>query len=91
MNDPLPADIKTLLNEADSLIEKIRTEIGNDVAEEKRLLMEARQAELKASIEKIASISAEGKPASDKRLGTGIHEAIDELVAAIKETARMLR
>lgn len=90
MKDASADDIEQLLREADLLIQRIQTEVSDDLEEEKRQQLEARQAELKASSAKVAAIADDGKPAPYERWGAGIHEAIDDLVAAIKETARLL-
>lgn len=83
-------DIKELLSEADALIQKIHTEFTDEVEEEKRLQLEARRADLEASRENVASITENRPRETDNRPSSGIHEAIDDLVSAIKETSRIL-
>ena len=78
-----------LLAESDRLLEKIESELYEDLAEEQRLQLEIQQAaiaESKARLENSASQTSEGT----SRVSEGIHAAIDDLVKAIRETARIL-
>jgi hypothetical protein len=78
-----------LLAESDRLLEKIESELYEDLAEEQRLQLEIQQAaiaESKARLENSTSQTGEGT----SRVSEGIHAAIDDLVKAIRETARIL-
>ncbi|MGA9478044.1 MAG: hypothetical protein WBV21_09705 [Desulfobacterales bacterium] len=83
-------NLDQLLAESDRLLQKIDSELCQDLSEEQRLQLEiqlATLAETKAKLENYTSQAGEGFG----RVSDGIHEAIDDLVIeAIQETARIL-
>jgi hypothetical protein len=93
MNDMNGLDGKNLddlLAECDSLLEKIDSELIDEVAEEKRLQLEIQQAALRKS-KAVAEMAAGPDSGPAGSFSEGMHEAIDELVKAIRETALILR
>jgi hypothetical protein len=60
------------------------------LAEEQRLQLEIQQAALAESKAKLENSTGQAGERAG-RVSEGIHEAIDDLVKAIKETARILR
>ncbi len=83
-------NLDQILAECDRLLEEINSELYQGLADEQRLQLEIQQAALaesKAKLENITSRAGEGTG----RVSEGIHEAIDDLIKAIRETARILR
>jgi hypothetical protein len=83
-------NLDDLLSECDSLLEQLKTELYNDLAEENRLRLEIQQAALEKSKDRVENV-AESVPGRGGSFSEGMHEAIDDLVRAIRETARLLR
>lgn len=90
MNKLDPEYLDDLLTECDSLLEQLKGELYNDLAEEKRLQLEIQQAALKKSKAQ-AENAAESDSGAAGSFSGGMHEAIDDLVKAIRETAQILR
>jgi Spy/CpxP family protein refolding chaperone len=88
MNTPksymLPKDIDRLLAEADELIKQINSDAIRDMEEEHRIQFEAhaqRLKELRAEVQE--KLYKQGTPEGGA-YGEGMHQAIDEIVTAMK-------
>ena len=89
-NEMNTTHLDQLLAESDRLLDKIGSELYQDLAEEQRLQLEIQQAalaELKTKVENGAGQTGEDAG----RVSEGMHAAIDDLVEAIRETARILK
>jgi hypothetical protein len=89
MNEVDRDHLDSVLAECDELLEKIDSELYRDLAEEQRLQLEIQQAALHESKEKLEK-STDDASGGAGSLSEGMHEAIVDLVKAIKETSRLL-
>lgn len=88
MKHELDDKMAELLNEADTMMATLNQALAEDMDEQRRTQLEATQAALRASRERIDAANTEAE--DPKGLTSGYHEAIDSLISAIKETARLL-
>ena len=80
----IPTDIDQLLAEADELIKQINADAIKDMQEEHRIQFEKHAQNLKRlRYEVQEKIDKKGTPESGS-YGEGMHEAIDDIVAAMK-------
>ncbi len=86
-----PKQFEQILAEAEELLQKINDELMDDLEEEQRAQVEAhaqRLDELKSQLQ--AKTDKKGAPDS-RSYGEGMHEAIEEIMKAIKTMAGFLR
>jgi uncharacterized membrane protein YccC len=80
----IPKDINRLLAEADELIKQINSHIIKDMEEEQRIQFEKHAQSLKTLRSMVQEkIEKEGTPESGS-YGEGMHQAIDDIVMAMK-------
>ena len=80
----IPKDIDHLLTEADELIKQIDSKTIKDLEEEHRIQFEAHAQRLKKLRSEVQEkIDKQGK-AEDGTFSEGMHQAIDEIVTAMK-------
>ena len=80
----IPKDIDQLLAEADELIKQINADAINDMQEEHRIQFEKHAQSLKRLRSEVQEkIDKKGTPESGS-YSEGMHEAIDDIVAAMK-------
>ena len=80
----IPKDIDQLLAEADELIKKINADAIKDMQEEHRIQLEKHAQSLRRLRSEVQEkIDKKGTPESDS-YSEGMHEAIDDIVAAMK-------
>ena len=80
----IPKDIDQLLAEADELIKKINADAIKDMQEEHRIQLEKHTQSLRRLRSEVQEkIDKKGTPESDS-YSEGMHEAIDDIVAAMK-------
>ena len=84
-----PEEVNEILNNADALIEQIEAELKLDLEDQRQLDFEARMANLKKRAAEVKDQVSE-EDLKRGRVSGGIHEAIDELVKAIRDTAGIL-
>ncbi|MCE5333539.1 MAG: hypothetical protein LLG06_03020 [Desulfobacteraceae bacterium] len=83
-------DIEQILAEADNLLQKIDPEIIEDMEEERRAQLEQHAQSLKMLKSEIQDkIGKEATPES-KSYGEGMHEAIEDIVKAMKAMTSFL-
>ena len=83
-------DIEQLLAEADEILQQINTEVIEDMEEEQRAQLEAHVQSLKKFKSEVQDkIEEEGAP-EGRAYSEGAHEAIQEIVKAIKGLASYL-
>jgi hypothetical protein len=85
-----PKDIDQILAEADELLQQINAEFIQDMEEEQRALLEEHARglkELKSQVQ--GQIEEAGTPESSS-YGEGMHEAIEDIVKAMKTMAGYL-
>ncbi|MDY6822302.1 MAG: hypothetical protein SWH68_00660 [Thermodesulfobacteriota bacterium] len=82
MTNPDEKNMEQIMAEADQLINELDALITEDMEEQKRIRLEQAAQKLKK-----AKADPEKVKAAKKRgpLGDGIHEAIDEVIKAMKE------
>ena len=79
-----PKDIDRLLAEADELIKQVNTDAVRDMEEEQRIQFEAHAQSLKKlRLEVQEKLKKEATPEGGA-YGEGMHQAIDEIVTAMK-------
>ena len=86
-----PKQFEQILAEAEELLQKINDELMDDLEEEQRAQVEEhaqRLDEFKSQLQ--AKTEEEGHPDS-RSYGEGMHEAIEDIVKAIKTMAGFLR
>jgi hypothetical protein len=84
-----PEDVNEILNNADALIEQIEAELKMDLEDQRQLEFETRMANLKKRAAEVKERFSE-EDLKRGRVSEGIHEAIDELAQAIRDTAGIL-
>ena len=85
-----PKDIEQILAEADELLQQIDSEIIEDMEEEERAQLEQQAQSLKKLKSEVQDkIGNEGAPESSS-YSEGVHEAIDDIVKAMKALASYL-
>ena len=83
-------DIEQILAEADELLQQIDPEIIKDMEERRRAQLEEHAQRLKKLKSEVQEkIGKEGKPESIS-YGEGMHEAMDDIVKAMKDLASYL-
>jgi hypothetical protein len=84
----IPKDFDRLLAEADELIKQIDSNAIKDMEEEHRIRFEAHAQSLKKLRSEVQEkIDKQGTPEGDA-YGEGMHQAIDEIVTAMKNVGR---
>jgi hypothetical protein len=85
-----PKDIEQILAEADELLQQIHSEVMEDTEEEYRALIEEHAQSLKKLKSEVQDkIEKEGIPESSS-YSEGTHEAIEDIVKAMKTMASFL-
>jgi DNA-binding transcriptional MerR regulator len=85
-----PKDIEQILAEAEELLQQIDSEIIEDMEEEQRAQLEQQAQSLKKLKSEVQSkIGNKGAPESSS-YSEGVHEAIDDIVKAMKALASYL-
>ena len=85
-----PKDIEQILAEADELLQQIDSEIIEVMEEEQRAQLEQQAQSLKKLKSEVQDkIGKEGAPESSS-YGEGVHEAIEDIVKAMKGLASYL-
>ena len=83
-------DIEQILAEADELLQQINPEIIKDIEEKRRAQLEEHAQRLKKLKSEVQEkIGKEGKPESIS-YAEGMHEAMDDIVKAMKDLASYL-
>jgi seryl-tRNA synthetase len=83
-------DIEQVLAEADQLLQQINSEIIKDIEERRRAQLEEHAQRLKKLKSEVQEkIGKEGTPES-RSYGEGMHEAIEDIVKAMKDLASYL-
>ena len=83
-------DIEQILAEADELLQQINPEIIKDIEEKRRAQLEEHAQRLKKLKSEVQEkIGKEGKPESIS-YAEGMHEAMDDIVKAMKDLANYL-
>jgi len=77
-------DIETILSEADELLNKYNSLLIEDMEETKKIQLEIYANELKKLRFKVQDKTEKDKTSDYGSSGEGIHEAIDEIVRAMK-------
>lgn len=81
--------LNQLMEECDALLAQIDLALQQDLAEKLRLQLEIQRQALSNSREGVNERAGDHSE-DGGRVSEGIHEAIDDLVKAIKETSRIL-
>ncbi len=85
-----PEDIEQILAEADELLQQIDSDIIEDMEEEQRAQLEQQAQSLKKLKSEVEDkIGNKGAPESSS-YGEGVHEAMDDIVKAMKALASYL-
>jgi hypothetical protein len=77
-------DIKQILAEADELLQRIDPEIISYLQEEQRAHLEQQAESLKKLKSEVQDKLAKEEPSQISSYGEGMHEAIDDIVKAMK-------
>ncbi|MFH1976080.1 MAG: hypothetical protein ABIJ52_11055 [Pseudomonadota bacterium] len=85
-----PRKIESILSEADELLSKYNSLLIEDMEETKRTQIEIYANELKKLRFKVQEKTEKDKTSDYGSSGEGIHEAIDEIVKAMKNLTRDL-
>jgi len=80
-----PRNIESILSEADELLSKYNSLLIEDMEETKRTQIEVYANELKKLRLKVRDKTEKDKTSDYGSSGEGIHEAIDEIVKAMKK------
>lgn len=85
-----PRKIENILSEADELLNKYNSWLTEDMEETKRTQIEIYANELKKLRFKVQDKTEKDKTSDYGSSGEGIHEAIDEIVSAMKNLTKDL-
>lgn len=83
-------DIEQILAEADDLLQKIDPQIIEYLEEEKRAQLEEQTQSLKELKAEVQDKIGKEKPSPSAPYSEGVHEAIEDIVKAMKGLARYL-
>jgi hypothetical protein len=83
-------DIEQILAEADDLLSQIDPEILADLDEEQRAQLEQQAQSLKELKSEVQDKIGKEEPAQSGRYSEGMHEAMDDIVKAMKDLASYL-
>jgi seryl-tRNA synthetase len=83
-------DIEQILAEADGLLQEIDPEIIKDMEEERRAQLEQQAQSLKKLKSEVQDKIGKEGPSPGKPYSEGMHEAMDDIVKAMKDLASYL-
>jgi len=83
-------DIEQILAEADKLLKQIDPEIIKDMEEERRAKLERQAQSLKKLKSEVQDKIGKVEPSQSSSYSEGMHEAMDDIVKAMKELASYL-
>ena len=89
-NNLAPKNIEHLLAEADELIQQINSDVINDMQEEHRLQFEKHAQSLRNIKSKVQGKLEERKISKIGTGSVGMHEAIQDIVKAMRELTKYL-
>ena len=88
--NPSPRDVERLLAEADELARRIDSDVQNEMEEEHRTQFEIHAQQLERIKTEVQSGSHKKKAWKGDADGTGIHEAIQDIVKAMEGLTKYL-
>ncbi len=86
-----PEDIEQILAEADELLQQIDSEIIEDMEEEQRAQLEQQAQSLKKLKSEVQDKIAKEGPSQSRLYSEGMHEAMDDIVKAMKALASFMK
>jgi hypothetical protein len=89
-NNTASNNIEQLLAEADELVQRINSDVINDIQEEHRLQFEKHAQNLKNIKSEVQSKLEERKTSKIGTGSEGMHEAIQDIVKAMRELTKYL-
>jgi hypothetical protein len=92
MTQPLDEKIADLLKQTDALLDTLNAQLAKDRDDRAQIALQSTHENLKQTrkrFESAASNHQEQEKEDENGLSSGYHDAIDALVAAIKDTVRL--
>jgi ElaB/YqjD/DUF883 family membrane-anchored ribosome-binding protein len=83
-------DIEQILAEADELLRQINPEVIKDIEERRRAQLEEHAERLKKLKSEVQDRIGKEKTPGNRSYGEGMHEAMDDIVKAMKDLASYL-